>query len=505
MTQKTFYVTSPIYYVNDIPHLGHAYTTLACDTLARFYRQDGYRVAFLTGTDEHGLKIEKSAEAKGIAPQDFVDNVSQTFRDLFEKMGMSHTVFGRTTSPQHKKAVNEIWNRLIKNGQIYLGSYSGWYSMRDEAFYGEDEIKDGKAPTGAPVEWVTEPSYFFKLSAWQQPLLEYYEKHPDFIAPEGRRNEVVSFVKSGLRDLSVSRTGVKWGIPVPGDEAHVMYVWLDALNIYISSLGFPDDVDQFENFWSNSLHLVGKDILRFHAVYWPAFLLAAELQPPKRIFAHGWWTKDGEKMSKSLGNVVDPIALVDTYGTDAFRYFVLREVPFGGDGDFSESAFINRLNADLANTYGNLVQRTLAFVYKNGGAVIPVPGDFTEEDKALLALPEKALSEIRSFMETQTLHRAIEKMWEVLFEGNRYMDTQKPWTLKNDDPVRMNTILYVLCEFIRKSAILTSSVTPILSEKILDQLVIPQEKRDFSAMAESLQSGVSIPEPKPLVQKVVVG
>ena len=505
MTQKTFYVTSPIYYVNDIPHLGHAYTTLACDTLARFYRQDGYKVEFLTGTDEHGQKIEKSAEAKGVDPQTFVDTVSQTFRDLFDKMGISHTVFGRTTSAQHKKAVHEIWNRLVKNDQIYLGSYSGWYSMRDEAFYSEDEVKDGKAPTGAPVEWVTEPSYFFKLSAWQQPLLDYFEAHPYFIAPEGRRNEVISFVKSGLRDLSVSRTSVKWGIPVPGDEKHVMYVWLDALNIYISSLGFPDDQEKFKAFWENSLHLVGKDILRFHAIYWPAFLLAAGLTPPKRIFAHGWWTKDGEKMSKSLGNAVDPIALVDTYGTDAFRYFVLREVPFGGDGDFSENAFINRLNADLANTYGNLVQRTLAFVYKNGGGVIPTPKDFTPEDKALLSLPEQALGEIRTLMAQQTLHRVIEKMWEVLFEGNRYMDTQKPWTLKNDDPARMNTILYVLCEFIRKAAILTSSVTPILSDKILDQLVVTHEKRDFSAMAESLESGISIPEPKPLVKKVVVG
>ncbi|MBX9977283.1 MAG: methionine--tRNA ligase [Alphaproteobacteria bacterium] len=503
MKRETFYITSPIYYVNDVPHIGHAYTTLACDMLARFYRQAGRDVAFLTGTDEHGQKVQRVAEAKGIDPKLFVDDVSKTFRILFEKLGISNTVFARTTSPDHYKAVQDMWKRLKDNNQIYLGSYSGWYAVRDEAFYGEDEIKDGKAPTGAPVEYVTEPSYFFRLSAWQQPLLDYYEAHPDFIAPESRRNEVISFVKGGLRDLSISRTSITWGVPVPGDEAHVIYVWLDALNIYLSGLGYPSDKEAFEKFWSESLHIVGKDILRFHAVYWPAFLMAAGMQPPKRIFAHGWWTKDGEKISKSIGKPIDPVEIMDQYGNDAFRYFVLREVPFGNDGDYSEMAFINRLNADLANTYGNLVQRTLAFVYKQNEGKLPTPGAMTAEDKTLLALPSTMLTDMTKHMEAQSLHRAIERVWEGLFEGNRYMDVQKPWSLKATDPERMQTILYVLCDFIRQMAILSSSIVPELSSKILDQLGIAIHKRDFDALGKSLTPGADILEPKPLVQKVV--
>ncbi len=501
MIPKAFYITSPIYYVNDVPHIGHAYTTLACDMLARFYRQAGCHVAFLTGTDEHGQKIEKTAESKGIDPKTFVDGISQTFRDLFKKLNISNTFFARTTSPEHYRTVQEIWKRLKANHQIYLGSYSGWYSVRDEAFYGDDEITDGKGPTGSPVEYVTEPSYFFKLSEWQQPLLDFYEKHPDFIAPESRRNEVMSFVKGGLRDLSISRTSIRWGVPVPDNADHVIYVWLDALSIYISSLGFPDDMSTFDTFWPESLHIIGKDILRFHAVYWPAFLMAARLKPPKRIFAHGWWTRDGEKISKSLGNVIDPVDIINQYGNDAFRYFILREVPFGNDGDFSQGAFINRLNADLANTYGNLVQRTLAFVYKYNEGKLPTPGALTEEDKTLLALPKTLLADMIKHMESQALHRVIERVWEGLFEGNRYMDTQKPWSLKSDNPERMQTILYVLCDFIRQMAILTSSIVPELSAKILDQLNVSHDKRTFDVLPEKLIAGVSIPEPKPLVQK----
>ena len=510
--KSSFYVTTPIYYVNDVPHIGHAYTTLACDMMARFYRQKGCAVSFLTGTDEHGQKIQKAAEMRGVSPKNLVDDVSKSFQHLFDSMNISHTLFARTTSTKHYDVVKWMWNRLMEHGDIYLGSYSGWYSIRDEAFYGEDEIVDGKAPTGSPVEYVTEPSYFFKLSKWQEPLLNFYDKHPDFIAPEGRRNEVISFVKGGLRDLSISRTSVTWGVPVPGDPKHTMYVWLDALNIYISQLGFQynnnGDVVQDDHFWNNtwknSLHIMGKDILRFHAVYWPAFLLAAGLTPPKRMFAHGWWTKDGEKMSKSIGNVVDPSALTEKYGNDAFRYFLLREVPFGNDGDFSESAFHQRINGDLANTYGNLVQRTLAFVFKQCEGKIPTPSTFTREDEDLLQLPHHVLNTMEEFMEKQALHRVIETVWEGLFAGNRDMDTQKPWSLKKEDPARMETILYVLCEFIRKMAILSSSIVPELSSKILDQLGVASNAQMFTHLENALTPLSAIKEPTPLVQKVEV-
>lgn len=508
----SFYVTTPIYYVNDVPHIGHAYTTLACDMIARFYRQKGYDVSFLTGTDEHGQKIQKTAEQRGLTPKDLVDDVSKSFQHLFESMNISHTLFARTTSSKHYDVAQWMWNRLMEHGDIYLGSYSGWYAVRDEAFYSEDEIIDGKAPTGAPVEYVTEPSYFFKLSKWQEPLLAFYEKHPNFIAPESRRNEVISFVKGGLRDLSISRTSVTWGVPVPSDPKHTMYVWLDALNIYISQLGFEytddgtlvQDTPFWNNSWKNSLHVLGKDILRFHAVYWPAFLLATGLTPPTRLFAHGWWTKDGEKMSKSIGNVIDPVALTQAYGNDAFRYFLLREVPFGNDGDFSENAFHQRINGDLANTYGNLVQRTLAFVFKQCGGKIPTPKTLTEEDEALLNLPYALLQTMEDFMEKQALHRAIETVWEGLFAGNRYMDTQKPWSLKKEDPARMETILYVLCEFIRKMAILSSSITPELSSKILDQLGVSENSRLFTHLDVALAPLSPITEPTPLVKKVEV-
>ena len=501
--KKNYYVTSPIYYVNDVPHIGHAYTTLACDMLARFHRQDGYDVTFLTGTDEHGQKVEKSSITKGIPPKDFVDQVSQTFRDLFTLLGTSHTVFARTSQPEHYKAAQEIWNRLMDNGDIYLGEYSGWYAVRDEAFYGEDEIVDGKAPTGAPVEYVTESSYFFRLSKYQEPLLDYFEKHPDFILPESRRNEVISFVKSGLRDLSISRTSITWGVPVPNDPKHVMYVWLDALTIYLSGIGFPENIDHVKETFKEAIHIVGKDILRFHAVYWPAFLMSSNLPLPKRIVAHGWWTKDGEKISKSVGNPVDPVKLAEDFGIDATRYFLLREVPFGQDGDFSEAAFINRLNADLANTYGNLVQRTLAFIYKNQNGIIPVPQNLSNEDQVLLDLPSKILEDLRHFMDKQQLSRAIEKMWEALFEGNKYMDIMKPWQLKNEDPARMGTILYTLTDFIRQMAILTSSIVPSMSGKILDMLSINQTDRDFTGLQKHLKGGEVINEPQPLVQKVV--
>ncbi|MBT4890632.1 MAG: methionine--tRNA ligase, partial [Rhodospirillales bacterium] len=399
---KRYYITTPIYYVNDAPHIGHAYTTLACDVLARFKRLDGYDVHFLTGTDEHGQKVETSAAAAGIAPKDFTDKVSQNFRDLADFMGFSNDDFIRTTEERHKKSCQAIWQRLIDNDEIYLGSYKGWYAIRDEAYYGEDELTtnaEGKkaAPSGAEVEWVEEPSYFFRLSNWGDKLLKYYEDHPDFVLPKTRLNEVTSFIKGGLRDLSVSRTSFNWGIPVPGDDKHIMYVWLDALTNYITAAGFPDtDSESYQKYWPADLHMVGKDILRFHAVYWPAFLMAADLAPPKRVYAHGWWTNEGEKISKSVGNAIDPLDLIAEFGLDQVRYFLMREVPFGNDGDYSRTAMIQRTNADLANDFGNLSQRVLSMVFKNCDAAIPAPQAFTDEDNAMLEQCYDLLDKLRT-------------------------------------------------------------------------------------------------------------
>lgn len=494
---KKFYITTPIYYVNDVPHIGNMYTTLACDMIARFMRLDGFSVKFLTGTDEHGQKVEKAAIALEKSPQDFVDLVSQNFRNLASSMQFTNTDFIRTTEPRHLKAAQHLWKELLDQDEIYLGGYSGWYAVSDEAFYQESELVNGKAPTGADVEWVTEPSYFFRLSKWQDRLLELYRANPDFIAPESRRNEVLRFVEGGLHDLSVSRTSFKWGIPVPGDPDHIMYVWLDALTNYITALGYPNqDPADFNAFWSNSLHVVGKDILRFHAVYWPAFLMAARLPPPTRVFAHGWWTRDGEKISKSVGNAIDPIKLVETYGLDPVRYFFLREVPFGNDGDFSDTALIGRLNSDLANSYGNLVQRVLSFIAKSCGGIVPKPDSMTPEDQALLSQAADLLSLLRADMQKQLLHKAIEKIWQVIAEANRYVDEQKPWTLKAENPARMGTILYVLADTIRQIAILTQPLVPTASERILDQLAISPDQRTFADLGTSLIPGTTLPLPE---------
>ncbi len=494
-TKKTFYITTPIYYVNDAPHIGHAYTTLACDTMARYKRLSGYDVKFLTGTDEHGQKVEKAARDGGMEPQAFVNKVSQTFVHLAKEMKVTNDDFIRTTEPRHKQAAQALWKKLIDNGQIYLGSYAGWYSTRDEAFYAMSELVDGKAPTGAPVEWVEEPSYFFKLSAWGDKLLDFYEKNPDFIQPESRRNEVISFVKGGLHDLSVSRTSFKWGVPVPNDPDHVMYVWLDALTNYITALGYPDiGSDDFKKFWPESVHVVGKDILRFHAVYWPAFLMAAGLEPPKKVFAHGWWTNEGVKISKSLGNTIDPIELMETFGQDAVRYFLLREVSFGQDGDFSLQSMINRYNSDLANAYGNLVQRVLSFIYKQCEGKVPEHGKFTSEDKTLLNEAEVLPEILEKDMEHFAFHKYAEHIWQVIFKANQYVDEQKPWGLKTTDQARMKTILYVLAETIRKLALLTQPILPIASSQILDQFAV--EDRTFDALEQSLMPGTPLPEPK---------
>ncbi len=507
---KSYYITTPIYYVNDAPHIGHAYTTLACDVLARFKRLDGYDVKFLTGTDEHGQKVETSANAAGIAPQAFTDRVSQNFRDLAVAMKFTNDDFIRTTEDRHKKACQAIWERLIKEDQIYLGAYAGWYAVRDEAYYGEDELTktpEGKriAPSGAEVEWVEEPSYFFRLSEWGDKLLKYYDDNPDFIAPKTRRNEVVSFIKSGLRDLSVSRTTFKWGVPVPGDDDHIMYVWLDALTNYITSAGFPDTEGEYAKRWPADLHMVGKDILRFHTVYWPAFLLAAGLEPPKRVFAHGWWTNEGQKISKSLGNVIEPNQLVADYGLDQVRYFLLREVPFGNDGDFSRRAMINRMNGELANDYGNLAQRVLSMVFKNCDGVIPTPGDYTPEDNELLDGAGALLDTVRGQLDRQHFHEALESIWVIIRAANGYVDHQAPWKLKKEDPDRMKTVLYVLTETIRRITLLLQPVMPDSTAKILDQLEVGESDRSFSALAEgiSIKAGTVIEKPEGVFPRYV--
>ncbi|MAO54084.1 MAG: methionine--tRNA ligase [Rhodospirillaceae bacterium] len=505
MPATPYYLTTPIYYVNDAPHIGHAYTTLACDVLARFKRLDGYDVKFLTGTDEHGQKVEKSAEKAGVDPQSFADKVSQNFRSLAEFMKFSNDDFIRTTEPRHIQACQAMWQRMLNAGDIYLDNYGGWYAVRDEAFYGEDELTkqpDGTriAPSGAEVEWVEEPSYFFKLSAWEDKLLAFYDANPDFIAPQSRRNEVTSFVKGGLQDLSISRTTFNWGVPVPGDEDHIFYVWLDALTNYISALGFPDEQGEYAKYWPADLHMVGKDILRFHAVYWPAFLMAAGLEPPKRVFAHGWWTNEGQKISKSLGNVIDPFELVEKYGLDQVRYFLLREVPFGNDGDFSHTAMVNRMNGELANDYGNLAQRVLSMIAKNCGGTVPQPGDFTDDDKALLGPATAMLDQVRDALDRQAFHEALEAIWVVIRAANAYVDHQAPWKLRKEDPDRMATVLYVLAETIRRLAILTQPFMPDTSAGMLDQLSQPADARDLTALAAdvALAPGTELPKPEGL-------
>lgn len=497
---KTFYITTPIYYVNDKPHIGHAYTTLACDALARFKRLDGFEVRFLTGTDEHGQKVEKSAMAAGVAPLAFCDGVSQNFRDLAKAMKVTNDDFIRTTEPRHQAATQELWRRLEERGQIYLGGYQGWYSVRDEAFFAESELTKGAngeklAPTGAPVEWVEEPSYFFRLSAWQEPLLKFYEENPGFIMPSSRRNEVLSFVKGGLQDLSISRTSFSWGIPVPGNPDHIMYVWLDALTNYVTALGFPDTgAELYKKFWPATIHMVGKDILRFHAVYWPAFLMAAGLEPPKRVFAHGWWTNEGQKISKSLGNVIDPYELIETFGLDQTRYFLLREVPFGSDGDFSRRAMIQRKNSELANDYGNLCQRVLSMIAKNCGGQVPVHGPFAAEDEEMLGKAGGLLAEVRAALDEQAFHEALDRIWTVIRAANAYIDRQAPWALRKTDPARMATVLYVLAETIRRVAILTQPFMPDASAAILDQ--VAASDRGFDALATPLTPGTPLPAPK---------
>ncbi|MDD2704064.1 MAG: methionine--tRNA ligase [Acidocella sp.] len=509
MSKQTFYITTPIYYVNGAPHLGHAYTSTAADALARWNRLEGRDVFFLTGTDEHGQKVEAAARAAGVDPQEFTDRVSADFQDMAKRMNISNDDFIRTTEPRHKASAQALWRKLQENGAIYLGKYEGWYAVRDEAFYDEEETAlkpDGTriaTASGAEVKWVVEPSYFFKLSAFQDKLLAYYEENPGFIAPQAKRNEILSFVRGGLNDLSISRTSFSWGIPVPGDEKHVMYVWLDALQNYLTACGYPEMNGPRAHYWPASLHLVGKEIIRFHAVYWPAFLMAAGMPCPERVFSHGWWTVEGEKMSKSLGNFIDVRPLVDELGLDQVRYFLLREVPFGNDGDFSRKALIGRINSDLANGLGNLAQRTLSFIGKNAGGVVPPRGVLHEADNVLLELAARLPEKVKGAMSRIAFHEALDETWKVIRAADAYIDHQAPWTLRKTDTDRMNTVLYVLASVLRVVGIVLQPFMPDTMAKLLDQLGQGADARQLAALHTPLAEGTPLPAPAGLFPRVV--
>ena len=483
---KNFYITTPIYYPSAKPHMGHAYSSIIADFFSRFKMIDGYNVYFLTGTDEHGLKIQRAAESKKMDPQLFCDEISKTFKDLTKILNLSNTDFIRTTEDRHKDSVQNLWNMLEKNGDIYLSKYSGWYSVSDEAFYNEDEIttdnnKKISISSGSLVEWVEEESYFFKLSKWQNKLLEYYEKNPSFILPNSRRNEVVNFVKNGLKDLSVSRKSFSWGVKVPSNKDHIIYVWLDALTNYLSALNFPNTNDKlYKNFWPADIHLIGKDILRFHAIYWPAFLLAANIPLPKRIYGHGWILSGDEKMSKSKGNILDPIEIIDTYGLDPLRYYLIKEVSFGNDGSISKEKLEECINSDLANNFGNLCQRVISFNEKNCNLKIPNKDIFSDEDLKLLNKFTDNIDKLRNEIDNQNLNFYINFIIERLFDANKYFNDQEPWK-KKDDVKRLNTIVYVALELIRKISIMLYPIIPDSSKKVLS-IFNMHDKIDFESI-----------------------
>ena len=512
MTTKTpFYITTAISYPNGKPHIGHAYELIATDAMARFQRLDGRDVFFLTGTDEHGQKMQQTARNEGITPQELADRNSAEFQAMAVMLNASNDDFIRTTEPRHHVTSQNIWNRMADNGDIYKDSYAGWYSVRDEAYYQEEETElraDGVryGPQGTPVEWVEEESYFFRLSQYQDKLLKHYEDNPDFIGPAERRNEVISFVKSGLKDLSVSRTTFDWGIKVPNDPRHVMYVWVDALTNYITATGYLEDQNGARaKYWPADVHIIGKDIIRFHAVYWPAFLMSAGLPLPKRVFAHGFLLNKGEKMSKSLGNVVDPVNLVNHFGLDPVRFFFLREVSFGQDGSYSEEAIGTRINSDLANGIGNLASRSLSMIVKNCDGKIPECGALNEADAAMLASVDALLGSAREDMGKQLIHRALASIIAVVSETDRYFASQEPWALKKTDPVRMGTVLYVTAEVVRQIAILLQPFTPASADKLLDLVAAPADKRDFAALGEAgrLVAGTPLEAPKPVFPRYV--
>ncbi|GAB3064195.1 methionine--tRNA ligase [Sediminivirga luteola] len=504
---SAFYITTAIAYPNGTPHIGHAYEYIAADAFARFKRLDGYDVRFLTGTDEHGLKMQQTAQKEGITPRELADRNAAGFKRLQDALGSSYDRFIRTTDADHYEASQELWRRMADAGDIYLGSYSGWYSVRDEAYFAEDETEvDAEGvrravSTGAEVTWTEEESYFFRLSAYQDRLLKLYEEHPGFIGPDVRRNEIASFVAQGLKDLSISRATFDWGVPVPGDERHVMYVWVDALTNYLTGIGFPHDEASVAKYWPADVHIIGKDIARFHAVYWPAFLMSAGLDVPTRVHAHGFLFNKGAKMSKSVGNVVDPFELVDEYGLDTLRFFLLREISYGQDGSYSHEAIVTRRNADLANEYGNLAQRSLSMVAKNLGGIVPEPGAYTAEDEELLALADGLVDRMRPEMDRQNVHLALEAAWQVLSRTNRYFSAQEPWVLRKTDPARMGTVLYVTLEVLRIVTLLVQPVIPGSAAAILDQLGVPGDGRDFSALPERLAAGTRLPAPAPVFPK----
>ena len=503
---EPFYVTTAIAYPNGAPHVGHAYEYIATDAIARFKRLDGYDVRFLTGTDEHGLKMAQTAATEGIPTADLARRNSDAFERLQELLNISFDRFIRTTDPDHYAASTAIWERMAANGDVYLDTYSGWYSVRDERFFTEAETSVGEdgtrvaTETGTPVTWTEEQTYFFRLSAYADRLLAHYAEHPDFIAPEVRRNEVVSFVSGGLRDLSISRTSFDWGVPVPGDPAHVMYVWVDALTNYLTGAGFPDtDSALYQRYWPADLHMIGKDIIRFHTVYWPAFLMSAGIPLPRRVFAHGFLYNRGEKMSKSIGNVVDPVSLVETFGVDQVRYFLLREVPFGQDGSYSEDGIIGRINADLANELGNLAQRSLSMVNKNLDARVPEPGEFTAADTEMLELADGLLPRVRAAFDDQAMHLGLEAIWQMLGAANRYFSAQEPWVLRKSadagDQERFRTVLFVTLEAVRIAALLLAPVMPASAGRLLDLLGQPENRRDFASLTTRLEPATALPTP----------
>ena len=484
---KYFFITTPIYYPSARPHMGHAYSSIVSDVIARFKRLDGFNVEFLTGTDEHGLKIQRAAEEKGIDPKKFCDEISETFRNLSNTLNLSNTDFIRTTEERHIKSVQNLWKILEEKDEIYLSKYSGWYSVSDEAFYNEDEIKEENGinisvNSGSKVEWVEEESYFFKLSKWGNKLLKFYEENPDFILPNSRRNEVINFVKSGLKDLSISRKSFSWGIKVPNNDDHVIYVWLDALTNYISALNYPDTKNKkYKDFWPADVHMIGKDILRFHAVYWPAFLLAANLPPPKRVYGHGWILSGEEKMSKSKGNILDPLEIVEKYGLDPLRYYLLKEVSFGNDGSISQDKLENCINSDLANNYGNLCQRVISFNEKNCDLLIPEKNKFEKDDLILLNKIADNVNSLRSYIDKQELNLYINFIVDCMFDANKYFNDQEPWKKKSDIK-RLNSIIYVSLELIRKISIMLYPIIPSTSLKVLKIFNIDENQIDFNSI-----------------------
>jgi len=510
MSKRNFYITTPIYYPSGKPHMGHAYSSIIADVFARFKSIDGYNVYFLTGTDEHGLKIQREAKKNNKDPKTFCDELSVTFKNLTKTLNLSNNDFIRTTEERHYKSVKEIWQRLEKSGDIYLDKYSGWYSVSDEAYYDEDEIIDENGlkkskTSGSKVEWVEEESYFFKLSAWGKKLLKFYEENPNFILPESRKNEVVNFVKKGLKDLSVSRTSFSWGIPVPNNKKHVIYVWLDALTNYISALNFPNTNNKlYKDFWPANVHIIGKDILRFHAIYWPAFLLAAKLEAPKRVYGHGWILSDEKKMSKSLGNILDPLEIIKNYGVDQLRYYLVKEVSLGNDGSISLENLKNCINNDLANNFGNLCQRVFSFIDKNCNSKIPSPDKLNDKDKELLDGIIKKLPKLKQMIDNQELNLYIKEVINFSFNSNKYFNDLEPWKLKKTNLARMNTVLYCILNQIKSISILLHPIMPNSIEKTFEKMGLKKENIALSKVEDLklIKPGSSIKKGDILFKKI---